>query len=135
MRPAALDGPALPSDYKGDRRQALADWMTAPDNPFFASVIVNRVWKHYMGRGLVEPVDDFRVTNPPVNEPLLTYLASDLRAHHYDLKHLMREILCSETYGRAIANAAGKPTRQPLFQSFSGEADERRTDAGCPETT
>ena len=100
MRPAALDGPALPTDFKGDRRQSLADWITASDNPFFAPVIVNRIWKHYMGRGLVEPVDDFRVTNPAVNEPLLAYLASDLRDHHYDLKHLMRDILCSEAYGR-----------------------------------
>ena len=51
--------------------------MTWPDNPFFASAIVNRLWKHFMGRGLVEPVDDFRVTNPPSNAPLLTYLAND----------------------------------------------------------
>ena len=118
MRPAPLDGPALAVDFKGDRRQSLTDWMTAPENPFFASVIVNRVWKHYMGRGLVEPVDDFRVTNPAVNEPLMAYLASDLRAHHYDLKHLMREILCSEAYNRQSQTQPGNERDNRYYSHF-----------------
>ncbi len=118
MRPAALDGPALAANFRGDRRQSLTDWMTAPDNPFFASVIVNRVWKHYMGRGLVEPVDDFRVTNPAVNESLLACLTSDLRAHHYDLKHLMREILCSEAYGRQSQTQPGNERDNRYYSHF-----------------
>ena len=101
VRPAPLDGPALPEGYKGDRRKALAEWMTAADNPLFAPAIANRLWKHYMGRGLVEPVDDFRVTNPPTNEPLLNYLSSTLRARKFDLKALAREILRSDAYQRS----------------------------------
>ncbi len=101
LHPAPLDAAPIPTEFKGDRRQFFADWLTAPDNPFFANVIVNRIWKHYMGRGLVEPVDDFRVTNPATNDPLLKYLASDFRNKKYDLKALMREILLSDAYNRS----------------------------------
>ena len=66
--------------------------MTAPENPYFAKVIVNRVWADLMGRGIVEPVDDLRATNPPSNGPLLDALADDFRQHGYDLKHLIRTI-------------------------------------------
>jgi hypothetical protein len=81
-----------------DPRAVLADWMTAPENPYFPRVIVNRVWSDLMGRGIVDPVDDLRATNPPSNGPLLEALADDFRRHRYDLKHLIRTILASSVY-------------------------------------
>jgi hypothetical protein len=86
-----------------DRREALARWITAPDNPFFARAAVNRVWALLMGRGLVEPADDFRASNPAVNEPLLDALAADFRAGAYDLKRLLRTITLSAAYQRSSA--------------------------------
>src|SRR5439155_10875312 len=83
-----------------------ARWLTAPENPFFARAIVNRVWALLMGRGLVEPVDDFRVTNPASNEALLGALARDFTAHGYDLKHLLRTIAASAAYQRSSAVTA-----------------------------
>ncbi len=68
-------------------------------NPFFAKVMVNRVWADLMGRGIVDPVDDIRATNPPSNGPLLDALADDFRANRYDLKHLIRTIMTSSVYG------------------------------------
>jgi hypothetical protein len=81
-----------------DRLQALADWIARPDNPFFARAQVNRIWYHLMGRGIVEPNDDFRASNPPVSEPLLEALAQDFVNHHFDLRHLVRTIMNSRTY-------------------------------------
>jgi hypothetical protein len=75
--------------------------MTAPDNLQFARVAVNRIWADLFGRGIVEPVDDFRISNPPANGPLLDALAKDFIAHGYDVKHITRVILRSETYGRS----------------------------------
>jgi hypothetical protein len=81
-----------------DPRAQLADWLTATNNPFFARAAVNRVWATFFGRGLVEPVDDFRVSNPCVNDPLLDALAADFAAHGYRLKHLVRTLLASRLY-------------------------------------
>jgi hypothetical protein len=86
----------IPADT--DPRTALAEWMTAADNPFFARSAVNRYWKHFFSRGLVEPEDDMRLTNPPTNPALLDALAADFVAHDYDLKHLVRTICNSATY-------------------------------------
>ncbi len=86
------------SDRAGDRRVALADWLTAPDNPLFARAIVNRVWKELLGRGLVEPVDDLRPTNPPSNPALLDALAGEFVRQRYDLRKLVRVIVSSRTY-------------------------------------
>jgi hypothetical protein len=86
----------IPDDE--DRRQAFAEWLTQPDNPFFARVAVNRMWGHLMGRGIVEPVDDFRDSNPPANAPLLDALAADFAGHGFDWKHSLRTILNSRTY-------------------------------------
>ena len=72
--------------------------MTNADNPFFARAIVNRVWAQFFGRGIVDPVDDFRASNPPTNEPLLDWLARDFVNHDYDLKQLMRTIMRSRLY-------------------------------------
>jgi hypothetical protein len=81
-----------------DARQALVDWMVAPDNRFFAPALANRYWKHFLGRGLVEPEDDMRETNPPTNPELLRALADHFVASHYDLKDLIRTICRSSAY-------------------------------------
>ncbi len=86
------------SDPEVDPRDVLARWMTDAQNPYFARVIVNRVWADLMGRGIVEPVDDLRATNPPSNAPLLDALADDFRRHGHDLKHLIRTIMASSVY-------------------------------------
>ncbi|MHB1556177.1 MAG: DUF1549 domain-containing protein [Isosphaeraceae bacterium] len=102
LAPRALFGSApVPDDADADPREALANWMTSPENPYFAQVIVNRVWAEIMGRGIVDPVDDLRATNPPSNGPLLDALADDFRRHGYDLKHLIRTILSSSVYALA----------------------------------
>ncbi len=99
--PAPLDGePILPSD-PGDRREALAAWLTSPDNDYFSRSITNRVWAAFFGRGLVDPVDDLRASNPASNEPLLEALAAYLVENEFDLKTLMRLVLESETYQRS----------------------------------
>jgi hypothetical protein len=86
----------VPDD--GDRREALAAWMTSSSNTLFARNIVNRLWARFFGKGITEPVDDVRATNPPSNEALLDRLAQDLVAHHFDLKHTMRLVCTSRTY-------------------------------------
>lgn len=101
VTPTALDAAPLPATFSGDRRQALADWLTGPENPFFAKILVNRVWKHFLGLGLVEPVDDLRVTNPPTNGPLLDFLAQEFVRSGYDVKQLIRTIARSDTYQRS----------------------------------
>jgi Protein of unknown function (DUF1549)/Protein of unknown function (DUF1553) len=93
-----LDGPTETEGPDEDIREKLAVWMTSPDNPWFARAIVNRIVKHYLGRGLVEPVDDFRVTNPPSNEALLDALAKDFVRNGYSLRHTIRLILNSRAY-------------------------------------
>lgn len=84
-----------------DPREVLARWMISPDNPYFAQVIVNRVWADLMGVGIVEPVDDIRATNPASNGPLLTALAEDFRNHGYDLKQLIRQMATSAVYSHS----------------------------------
>ncbi|GIW78727.1 MAG: S-layer protein [Gemmatales bacterium] len=100
MPPTPLDGRALPLESDVDRRQYFADWLTSPDNPFFAKALVNRVWRNFMGRGLVEAEDDLRETNPPTNAELFDALASDFIKNNYDVKRLIRTIMLSETYQR-----------------------------------
>jgi len=99
MKPKALGGPVLvdgaPTD---DRRTKLAAWLTGADNPFFARSLANRIWYHLMGRGVVEPVDDFRDSNPPSNDELLDALAAELTKGGYNLRTLIRTILVSRTY-------------------------------------
>jgi hypothetical protein len=109
-----LDGPPLtPDDVRGDPRAALAAWMTAPENPWFARLAANRLWKHFFGRGLVEPEDDLRSTNPATNEPLLDYLAGQLVAQRFDLKAVMREILESHVYQlSSVPNASNAEDEQ-----------------------
>jgi hypothetical protein len=108
--PRPLDGEALDFAATEDRRVALAKWLTAPENPYFARAIANRTWANFMGVGLVEKVDDLRITNPASNEILLGALAQFVVDNHYDLKKLTREILRSSTYQRSSEPlAANKP--------------------------
>lgn len=101
QKPKPLDGRALPIEDASDRRQALAEWLTSRDNAYFARAIVNRVWANFYGVGLVEKVDDLRVTNPASNEKLLSATAQFLADQKFDLKALMRAMLQSETYQRS----------------------------------
>lgn len=99
--PKPLDGTAITFDELEDRRVHLAKWLTSPANPYFSRAIVNRVWANFFGVGLVDKVDDLRLTNPASNEPLLSALAGDLSQNRYDVKSLVRKILLSETYQRS----------------------------------
>jgi hypothetical protein len=101
MPPTPLDGQPLALDSTMDRRAYFADWLTRPDNPYFARALVNRIWHSFLGRGLVEPEDDLRQTNPPTNSELLDMLAKDFVEHGYDVQYLMRQILNSATYQRS----------------------------------
>lgn len=96
--PRALGGPEIPFKSGQDPRVRLADWMTAADNPFFARSFVNRVWAHYFGVGLVNPVDDFSLANPPTNPRLLDALAEAFVRSGYDIRRLERDILTSRAY-------------------------------------
>ncbi len=94
--PKLLGGDQLSTD--GDRIHEMAQWLTSSGNEQFAKVLANMIWFHVMGRGLVEPIDDFRVTNPASHPALLDELAADLTAHDFDLRHLVRRIMTSATY-------------------------------------
>ena len=97
--PTRALGEARPQlDGRHDRRERLAEWMTGPDNPYFARALANRLWAHYFGRGLVMPIDDSRSTNPATNELLLDELAVHLRALKYDVKAFTRTLLNSRAY-------------------------------------
>ncbi len=98
----AADGESAdngPDSAADDPRQALADWVTSPGNDYFVQVMANRIWADLMGRGIVEPVDDLRATNPPSNGPLLEALADDFRRHDFNIKELIRTITASYVYG------------------------------------
>jgi hypothetical protein len=101
MPPAALDAKPIDMADSADRRAAFADWLTSPENPYFAPAVVNRVWRNFMGRGLVEAEDDLRETNPPSNRALLDALAKDFVASKYDVKRLVRTITNSAAYQRS----------------------------------
>jgi hypothetical protein len=98
MPPRLLGVGNLELAEDADRLAVLADWLTAKKNPYFARVMANRIWYHLMGRGLVEPVDDFRESNPASNGPLLDALAADLAAHRFSQKHLIRTVMASRAY-------------------------------------
>ncbi len=99
LTPKAFGGPEFAYVAGEDPRVKLAEWLTSADNPYFARAICNRVWGHYLGVGLVDPVDDMRATNPPSNPELMDSLARDFVARKFDLKHLMKTILKSRVYG------------------------------------
>ncbi|MFN0171455.1 MAG: DUF1553 domain-containing protein [Bryobacteraceae bacterium] len=96
VRPALLSGEQADVRPDGNPRKVLARWMTA--QPYFAEAAVNRIWGHFFARGIVDPVDDFRSTNPPTHPELLADLGKDFRDHGYSLRHLMKRIVMSRTY-------------------------------------
>jgi hypothetical protein len=118
MPPAPLDAQPLALDSKTDRRGFFADWLTAPENPYFAKAFVNRVWRNFLGRGLVEAEDDLRQTNPPTNQELFDALARDFIDHHYDVKHLMKTILNSATYQRSSTPSPGNVTDDRFYSHY-----------------
>jgi hypothetical protein len=93
-----LDGAPMEVASDEDPRQKLVDWMARKDNPFFARAVANRYWSHFFGRGIVDPIDDMRVTNPPTNAELLDALAKELVDSKFSLKHLVKVIVKSRTY-------------------------------------
>jgi len=104
-----LDGQSEKEGLDEDIREKLAAWMTAPGNPWFSRAIVNRLLKYYLGRGLVEPVDDFRITNPPTNQALLDALSKDFRRKRVQPPHSIRLILnsaCTSFRASPIARTA-----------------------------
>jgi hypothetical protein len=105
--PTPLDAQPVSLTSTQDRRIPLAKWLTAPENPWFARSITNRVWKNFFGVALVESVDDLRMTNPASNEKLLSAAAAHLVQKKFDLKALMRAIMQSETYQRSSEPLAG----------------------------
>jgi len=113
-----LDGVVF-TETGTDPRRVLAQWMTARENPWFAPLAANRLWKHFLGRGLVEPEDDLRSTNPPTNDELLNYLASELIESKFDLKQLMRTILQSRTYQlSSVTNATNRDDEQNFSHHY-----------------
>jgi hypothetical protein len=116
--PKFLGGAAPAIVANQDRREVFAAWLTAPDNPFFAHAAANRVWYHLLGRGVVEPVDDFRGTNPPSNPELLDALAADFVKHGFDRKHLIRVVMTSRTYQLASTPTATNREDEKYFSHY-----------------
>jgi hypothetical protein len=98
LAPKAFQGPEFTYEKDVDPRHQLVDWMADSENPYFAKALVNRLWGHLFGVGLVDPVDDLRATNPPSNPELLDALARDFVAQRFDLKHVLRTIMQSRVY-------------------------------------
>lgn len=137
--PTAPKPPVVPvslTKTNEDRRVQLAAWMTKPENPFFAKNISNRLWAHFLGRGLVEPVDDVRATNPPSNPELLDALSAHLVKNKYDVRELMRTIIASAAYQRTTEPTSGNERDEQnysraLFKRMSAEV---LLDAVCQTT-
>jgi hypothetical protein len=129
---------AEPADFSSvtDRRRVLADWMTAADNPYFARAIANRLWAHYFGRGLIEPIDDIRDTNPASNEPLMQALADHIRDVRFDLKAFTRTLLNSRVYQlSAETNASNEDDAQNFSHAaYKTLPAEVLLDAICQST-
>lgn len=118
VKPTGLGGQPLDIPAWEDARHALVDWMAAKDNPFFAKALVNRYWKHFFGRGIVDPEDDLRVTNPPSNPELLDALAKHFVEHRFDLKDLVRTICKSSIYQLSSAPTELNERDEQNFSRF-----------------
>lgn len=118
QKPKPLDGESLDFNFEGDRRERLADWLTSPENPYFTKAVVNRVWANFFGVGIVENVDDLRLTNPPSNPELFNKLADYLAENEYDLKSLMRLILNSKTYQRTSKTLPGNESDRRFYSRY-----------------
>jgi hypothetical protein len=144
-----LASTAAPVPDGPERREALAEWLTSKDNPFFAKAIANRMWSYFVGKGIIDPVDDIRASNPPSNPALLDALTKDFVAHGFDLRYLMRTIVSSRTYQASIVtnewNAADRdnfshaiPRRlsaEELMDAVSSAAGARARFPEVPEDT
>ncbi|HVX12691.1 MAG TPA: DUF1549 and DUF1553 domain-containing protein [Pirellulales bacterium] len=116
--PKFLAGPPAKLSPEQDPRHALVDWMAEPNNPFFAKALVNRMWGHFFGRGLVDPVDDMRDTNPPSNPELLDALAKDFIEHKFDVKHIIRTIVTTSAYQLDAAPTDGNRQDRQNYARF-----------------
>ncbi len=114
MKPKFLGG-AEPDTAGKDRRELMAMWLTSTDNPYFATSVANRVWSHFFGKGIVEPVDDIRVSNPAINPELFKTLGDKLVEYNYDFKKLVRDICNSETYQRTTERNESNATDERNF--------------------
>jgi hypothetical protein len=116
--PAPLDATPIPLDSEIDRREYLADWLTAPSNSLFARSISNRVWKNFFGVGLVEDVDDLRSSNPSTNEELFAAFSQSMVDHGFNLREAMRTILTSETWQRSSRPVPGNAGDQRYYSRY-----------------
>jgi hypothetical protein len=131
-----LDGEPMDVPAEDDPRQRLVDWMVDARNPFFARAVANRYWAHFFGRGIIDPPDDMRVTNPPSNPELLDALARELIGHKFSLKHLIKTICKSRTYQlSAVPNEFNKSDKQTFARYYPKRlAAEVLLDAVCQVT-
>jgi len=118
MKAQPLDRTPATAEPGSDPRVALSKWVTDPANEAFAGAMVNRVWKHYLGVGLVEPVDDIRATNPPTNPPLWAALKKEFVASKYDLRRLMTVVLASRTYQLSAATRPGNEADARFYSHY-----------------
>ncbi len=118
MKPQPLDRSSVEVSSDADPRVRLAAWITDPKNEAFCGAMVNRLWKHYLGVGLVEPVDDLRASNPPTNPALWRALNQEFVAHKFDLRHLMRVILNSRTYQLSAATRPGNESDTRCYSHY-----------------
>lgn len=119
VEPKTLTGETFAGlDPDEDPRDSLAKWMLDPSNPYFAQVMANRVWSELMGRGIVEPIDDIRATNPATNQPLLDYLAEEFRRGKYDIKNLIRTIATSKAFSRSTTPTDRNETDVNYFSRY-----------------
>jgi hypothetical protein len=118
LKPQPLDRSATAIAPGEDPRIQLATWMTDPNNEYFSGAMVNRLWRHFLGVGLVEPVDDLRASNPPTNPELWAALNKEFVAHRFDRKHLMRLILNSRTYQLASTTRPGNKTDAKFYSHY-----------------
>lgn len=112
------DGVTVQIPPDKDPREVFADWLIAPENPWFARNIVNRIWAWLLGRGIIHEPDDIRPDNPPVNPKLLAYLEKELATAHYDLRHIYRTILNSRTYQQSSIPRSEHPDAEALFAHY-----------------
>jgi hypothetical protein len=118
-QPPKFLGGAEPNIPAGaDRRAVYAEWLTSPKNPFFARSLTNRIWSYFFHRGIIDPVDDIRSTNPPINPQLLDALTADFAVNKFDARHLMKRIVTSATYQRSsVAKESNKHDEQNFARS------------------
>ncbi|MCA9025650.1 MAG: DUF1549 domain-containing protein [Planctomycetaceae bacterium] len=119
MSPRPLGGPDFSNSSYSDPRHEFVHWMIAPDNPYFAQTMANRIWAHFLGRGIIHPIDDARSTNPPSNPALLEALTQEFVASGYDVKHLIRICANSYAYHLSMVPTASNAEDRQCFARFS----------------